>query len=559
LFDEETRKQVKYLMDHDEKELIESFYTNLEFGTGGLRGIMGVGINRMNIYTVALATQGFANYIIEQRPTPELKVAIAHDCRNNSVLFAQTVANVFSANGFKVYLFNSLRPTPELSYAVRYFGCSGGVVITASHNPKEYNGFKAYWSDGGQLTAPHDKNVVKKVTELTLEQVKFDACKEKIEILDEKFDEIFISEVLKQTLSPDSVKKFNDIKIVYSALHGTGAKLVPAALKKMGFTNLHTVAQQDIPDGNFPTIHSPNPEEKAALDMALNLAEEVQADLVMATDPDADRVGIAIRNSDGKLELMNGNQTASLLMYYVLRRWKENGLYNGNEYVIKTIVSSELLSDIAKSYNVEVFNVLTGFKFIADVILRNEGKKKYICGGEESYGFLVGDYVRDKDAINACVMIAECAAWAKSQNKSIYDILMDIYAEYGLYKESLISITKKGKEGIEEIGRMMAEYRQSPPTVINGYKVVSLFDYQLSVKKDIQTGAATPIDLPKSNVLQFLTEDGSLISVRPSGTEPKIKFYFGVKTPMTNKSEFAAANAKLDEKINNIIDSLKLR
>jgi phosphoglucomutase len=558
LFDEETKKQVQHLIDHDEKELTESFYTHLEFGTGGLRGIMGVGTNRMNKYTVALATQGFASYMKEHFSGEALKVAIAYDCRNNSVFFADVCAGVFSANGFKVFLFNSLRPTPELSFAVRHLGCCGGVMLTASHNPKEYNGFKAYWNDGGQLTAPHDKNVVNKVTSMTLEQVQFGPVKENITLLDEAFDEIYLEEVLKQSVLPEVVKRHNGLRMVYSPLHGTGVRMVPEVLRKMGFTQLFTVKEQMVTDGNFPTVKSPNPEEKAALDMALKLADEVKADLVLATDPDADRVGIAVRNEKGDLELVNGNQTAAILTYYTLKQWKEKGKITGNQYIVKTIVTSELLTDIARKYGVEVFNVLTGFKFIADIILRNEGKKQFICGGEESYGFLIGDYVRDKDAVVAVAMIAECAAWAKENGKTLFDVLVDMYMEFGVYRESLVSITKKGKDGLEEIGKMMAGYRANPPKEINGSQVVTLFDYQTQETKNLLNGTIERIDLPKSNVLQFLLEDGSLISVRPSGTEPKIKFYFGVKTDLKMRDDFRKQWDSLDAKVKAIIKSLNL-
>lgn len=558
-FDEETQKSVQHLIDNDPKELSESFYTHLEFGTGGLRGIMGVGTNRMNRYTVAMATQGFASYLKEHFSAESLKVAIAYDCRNNSTFFADVCAGVFSANGFKVYLFNGLRPTPELSFAVRHLGCCGGVMLTASHNPKEYNGFKAYWNDGGQLTAPHDKNVVNKVTSITLDQVQFGPVKERITILDESFDEVYLNQVLKQSILPDVVKRHADLRMVYSPLHGTGVRMVPEVLKKMGFSQVFTVEEQMVNDGNFPTVKSPNPEEKAALDMALNLADKVNADLVLATDPDADRVGIAVRNEKGQLELVNGNQTAAILTYYTLKQWKEKGKITGSEYIVKTIVTSELLADIAGKYSVECFNVLTGFKFIADIILRNEGRKQFICGGEESYGFLIGDYVRDKDAVVAVAMIAECAAWAKENGKTLFDVLVDMYLEFGLYRESLISITKKGKDGLEEIGQMMAGYRAQPPAEINGSKVVTLFDYQKQEKKDLKNGQVTAIDLPRSNVLQFLLDDGTLISVRPSGTEPKIKFYFGVKTELASREDFRSKWGELEKKTEGVIHSLNLK
>lgn len=558
VFDEETRRQVQHLIDHDEKELTESFYTHLEFGTGGLRGIMGVGTNRMNRYTVAMAAQGFATYLAEHFSQEQRKIAIAYDCRNNSRYFADVCAGVFSAAGFNVYLFDELRPTPELSYAVRHFKCCGGIMLTASHNPKEYNGFKAYWSDGGQLTAPHDKNVVAKVTAMTPDQVRFGPGSGKIMKLDTSFDDIYLEEVLKQSLQPEVIQRQSDLCLVYSPLHGTGVRLVPEVLKRMGFRNIHTVKEQMVNDGNFPTVHSPNPEEKAALDMALQLADQVKADVVLATDPDADRVGIAVRNENGVLELLNGNQTAAILTYYTLKKLKENGKIDGSQYIVKTIVTSELLSDIAKGYGVDVYNVLTGFKFIADIILRLEGKKQFVCGGEESYGFLVGDYVRDKDAVVAVAMVAECAAWAKDMGKTLFDVLVDMYMEFGLYRESLISITRKGKDGLEEIANMMAQYRSVPPKEINGNSVVSLFDYQEQIRKNAD-GTTEKIDLPKSNVLQFLLRDGSLISVRPSGTEPKIKFYFGVKTSLAQRSDFRKQWAVLDEKVKAIISSLNLQ
>lgn len=559
-FDEETRKQVKYLIDNDHNELIESFYTNLEFGTGGLRGIMGVGTNRMNKYTVGMATQGFANYIKKMFAEKDMiKIAIAFDSRNNSSFFAQITANVMSANGIKVYLFESLRPTPELSFAIRHLGCQAGVVITASHNPKEYNGYKAYWEDGGQLIAPHDKNVIEEVLKITdLKQVNFSKVPELIEIIGENVDFAYLEKVKSLSLSQDLIKKHKNLSIVYTPLHGTGVVLVPRALKEYGFENIHLVEEQTVADGNFPTVKSPNPEEKSALEMAINKAKSVNANLVLATDPDADRVGIAIKNDTGEYILLNGNQTASVLIYYLINKWKENNKLTGKEYIVKTIVTSELLKEIAIKNGVESYDVLTGFKYIAEIIKNLEGEKTFIGGGEESYGYLVGDFVRDKDAVIACCMIAEMAAWAAESNKTFYDILIDLYLEYGFYKENLLSITKKGKAGTEEIQQMMNNFRQSPPAFINGSKVIAIKDYLLQISKDLISNSNSPIDLPKSNVIQFFTEDGSKITVRPSGTEPKIKFYFGVRDVLKTKEDFEATDKKLDSKIKAIIADLGL-
>lgn len=559
-FDNETSASVKELLNNP-KELMEAFADDLEFGTGGLRGIMGVGTNRMNIYTVQMATQGFSNYINKAFPKQkELKVAIAFDSRNNSKLFAQTTANVFSANGFKVYLFESLRPTPELSYAVRNLKCVGGVVITASHNPKEYNGYKAYWTDGGQLVPPHDKNVINEVIAIkSFADVKNIVIEGSITMLDKEFDELYLNEIVKGSLSPKSIKNNSDLNIVYTPIHGSGIDLVPLALKKIGFTNINIVKEQSIPDGDFPTVKSPNPEEKAALTLALEMAKKTNADLILATDPDADRVGVAVKNNNGEHVLLNGNQTASLLTFYMLSKFKENHLLKGNEYIVKTIVTTELLASIANDFNVEYFDVLTGFKYIAEIIRENEGKKKYICGGEESYGFLVGDYVRDKDAVSACAMIAECAAWAKDNGKTLYNLLIDIYCKYGFYKESLLSITKKGNEGQEEIKKMMKTFRQNPPMEIAGSKVSCMRDYLLQIDHDFTNNSKKSIDQPKSDVLQFITADGSVISIRPSGTEPKIKFYFGVKEGLSSPAKFDEVNIKLDLKIEKIIASLKIQ
>ncbi len=558
--DPEIKEEVKELLKpENEKELIEAFYKDLEFGTGGLRGIMGAGTNRMNKYTVGTAAQGFANYLKKNfSEKNQIKVAIAHDCRNNSRFFAETCANIFSANGFYVYLFDDLRPTPELSFAIRHFKCQGGVVITASHNPKEYNGFKAYWEDGGQLISPHDKNVIDEVRKITdFTQINFKGVKENIEIIGEEFDNIYINKIAALSLSPEAIERNSDLKIVYTPIHGTGVKLVPTALKKIGFKNIYHIDAQDKTDGNFPTVISPNPENAEALQMALDKAKEVDADIVMATDPDADRVGIAVKNNKNEFVLLNGNQTGAVLIYYLIKKWKENNKLTGKEYIVKTIVTTELLVDIAKKYKVEYYDVLTGFKFIADIIKKNEGKKKFIGGGEESYGYLAGEFVRDKDAVMSCALIAETAAWAKDQGKSFFDVLIDIYLEFGFYKEQLMNIVKKGKEGAEEIASIMDKLRNNPPDEINGSKVVMIKDYLKSICKDIETGNESLIDLPKSNVLQFFLADGSKVSVRPSGTEPKIKFYASVKGDLNKKEDFEKVNAELDTQITNLLSFFK--
>ncbi len=559
-YDEETRKQVQDMIENNPGELIESFYQDLEFGTGGLRGIMGVGTNRMNKYTVGMATQGLVNYLKKIFPgEKQIKVAIAHDCRNNSPYFAQITADVFSANDIYVYLFSALRPTPELSFTIRHLGCKSGIVITASHNPKEYNGYKAYWEDGSQLIPPHDKNVIAEVLKIkSVADVKFDGRKENIEMIGEDIDKIYLDKVHQLSLSPEAIKKHKDLKIVFTPLHGTGGVMVPAALRMYGFENVSVVAEQAIYDGNFPTVKSPNPEEPAALEMAIKQAEQTGADLVMATDPDADRVGVAVRDLQGKFILLNGNQTAALLTYYLLLKWQENKKLTGKEFIVKTIVTSEILKDMALKFDVEYYDVLTGFKWIAEIIRLNEGKKTYIGGGEESYGYMIGDFVRDKDAVSACAMVAETAAWAATKGKSLYELLIDIYLEFGFYKESLISVTKKGKSGSEEIKKMMEDYRSTPPSAINGAKVVMIKDYQSLVCKDMAAGTSSPINLPKSNVLQFFLEDGSKISVRPSGTEPKIKFYFGVKESLPSRAEFDKVNERLDNRVKGIISDMKL-
>jgi len=559
-FDEETKKQVKHLLENDQDELVESFYRDLEFGTGGLRGIMGVGTNRMNIYTVGMATQGLSNYLIKNfTKIRQIKVAIAFDCRNNSRLFAQTSAEIFAGNGFKVYLFEDLRPTPELSFAIRELGCQSGVVITASHNPKEYNGFKAYWDDGGQIIAPHDKNIIEEVLKIKdVSEIKFNGPKDNIEILGEAIDKKYLAELKKLSLSPEIIRTHNDLKIVFTPIHGTGVKLVPDVLRAYGFKNIFGVDAQNITDGNFPTVKSPKPEEASALEMALKRAKEVDADLVMATDPDADRVGIAVKNLDNEFILLNGNQAASLLIYYLISTWSEKGKLTGKEYIVKTIVTTELLTDIADKYHVESFDVLTGFKYIADLIKRNEGKKKFIGGGEESYGYLAGEFVRDKDAVMSCALLAETAAWAKSKGKSMYEMLIEIYHDFGFYKEKLINVVRKGKAGAEEIQQMMEKFRSNPPLVINNSKVMIIHDYQLSETYDVLSNLRYKIDLPKSNVLQFILKDGSKISVRPSGTEPKIKFYFSVKEKLDKKEDFEKTDELLNNRIENLIKDLKL-
>lgn len=557
-FDHETIEQVQNLIANDPQELTESFYRNLEFGTGGLRGIMGVGTNRMNKYTVAMATQGLANYLKKMFPDKDrISIAVAHDCRNNSDYFSTITAQVMSANGIHVYLFNGLRPTPELSFAIRHFGCQSGVVITASHNPKEYNGYKAYWDDGGQLIAPHDKNVIAEVEKITDPSlVLFNGNPELIKYLGEEFDEIYISNIKKLSLSPEVIRRQKDYPIVFTPIHGTAVDLVPMALKAFGFENVSGVEEQNIVDGNFPTVHSPNPEEPAALSMAIQKAIETGAKLVMATDPDADRVGIAVRDDKNEFILLNGNQAASLLIYYLLFKWNENNKLTGNEFIVKTIVTSELLFDIADKYGVKRFDVLTGFKYIADIIKKHEGSMTFIGGGEESYGYLVGDFVRDKDAVSSCAMLAETAAWAADRGKSLYELLKDLYVEFGFYKEKLLSITKKGMAGAEEIKALMDRFRNNPPHTIAGSKLLLVKDYKLGITKNLSTQTTEPIDLPKSDVLQFFTENGSKISVRPSGTEPKIKFYFGIKGILHNSADFDKVNEELEGKINEIMNDL---
>lgn len=558
-FDAETRSEVQNLIDNDETELTESFYKDLEFGTGGLRGIMGVGTNRINVYTVGMATQGLANYL-KKSFEGEMSVAIAHDSRNNSPLFARKTAEVFAANGIKAYLFNGLRPTPELSFAIRHLGCKSGVVITASHNPKEYNGYKAYWEDGGQLVAPHDKNVITEVQAIAgPQEVKWNAPDSMIEVIGEDMDQAYIAGLKSLCLSPEAVAAQSDLKIVFTSLHGTGGTMVPRCLRELGFTNINTVEEQDQPDGNFPTVVSPNPEEAAALKMALERAEELGADLVMGTDPDADRVGIAVRNTDGKLQLLNGNMTGSLLVYYLIQRWKELDKLNGKQFTAKTIVTSALIKKISEAQHVPCYDVLTGFKYIAELILNLEGKEEFIGGGEESYGYLAGDLVRDKDAVLSCVLIAEMCAWAKNNGKSLYEVLVDIHAEYGFYLEDLISITKKGKTGAEEIARMMEDLRNDPPKTLAGSIVLTLRDFKLGKVTNLADGVRSETGLPASNVLQFETADGTVVTARPSGTEPKIKFYFSVNEKFENKADYEIVRDNLKGKIDAIQSDLGLK
>ena len=554
-YDEETRKKVKQLIDNDPKELTESFYKDLEFGTGGLRGIMGVGTNRMNVYTVGMATQGLSNYLKKAFPDEPIRVAVGHDNRNNSRLFAERVADIFAANGFKVYLFDSLRPTPELSFAIRHLHCHSGVVVTASHNPKEYNGYKAYWSDGAQVVAPHDRNIIAEVQKITSpDQVmiwKGDRS-ENIEILDETFDQIYLEAVHGLSLSPDAVERYHDMKIVYTPLHGTGVILVPESLRKYGFTNILTVKEQNIPDGNFPTVESPNPEERSAMKMAIELAESEKAEVVLATDPDADRIGMALRDENGQYVLLNGNQTCSLLVYYIVKRWSELGRLRGKEYIVKTIVTTELVARIAESFGVRHFDCLTGFKYIATVMRNHEQTMQYICGGEESFGFLAEDFVRDKDAVSACSLAAEAAAWAKSQDMTLYELLKEMYVRYGFFREALVSVVRKGKEGQEEIAKMMSDYRSDPPRSLGGSPIVVIKDYLNGEALDLANGSKTPIDMERSNVLQFTTADSTVVSIRPSGTEPKIKFYFGVRAELNDTARFGEVQAELDGKIESI-------
>ena len=560
-FDQKTKEQVKWLIDNDINELVESFYRGLEFGTGGMRGKMGVGTNRMNIYTVGMATQGLANYLkVAFADRTQIRVAIAHDCRHNSRRFAKHVADVFASNGFRAYLFDTLRPTPELSFAIRQLGCQSGVVITASHNPPIYNGYKAYWDDGAQVTAPHDDNIIKEVERITsIGQIRQGLNPENITILGEEFDRVYLDAVNTLSLSPEAIERQHDMTIVYTPLHGAGVVLVPAALRKFGFTNIHTVKEQNIVDGDFPTVESPNPEERTAMRMALELAEKVDAEITMASDPDADRIGIAVKDDRGERVLLNGNQTCALLTYYICRRWSELGRLDGHQYIVKTIVTSEMVARVAESFGVRSYDCLTGFKYIAEIIRNHEGTgERYICGGEESFGFLPCDFVRDKDAVCSIAIAAEMAAWARSQGITVYTLLKEMYVRYGFFKEGLVYIIKEGQSGQEEIARMMDSYRTTPPRSICGSPVVVIRDYLSRESLDLRTGVRTPIEIERSNVLQFLTGDDTIVSVRPSGTEPKIKYYFSVREPLPSTDLFDAVEEKLDAKIDRMKQELGL-
>ncbi|MBO7203056.1 MAG: phospho-sugar mutase [Paludibacteraceae bacterium] len=557
-YDAETKSIVKAMLENEDKtDLIEAFYKDLEFGTGGLRGIMGVGTNRMNIYTVGAATQGLCNYL-KQQFSGEISVVIGHDCRNNSRKFAEISADIISANGIKAYLFDALRPTPEISFAIRELGCQSGIIITASHNPKEYNGYKAYWNDGAQLVPPHDKNVIKEVEKIkNVSDIKFEGNKNLIEIIGENIDKKFIDQIKGITLSPDSIVRNKDMKIVYTPIHGTGVELIPRTLKEFGFANIIHVPEQDVVSGDFPTVISPNPEEPAALDMAIKKAQEVDADLVMASDPDSDRVGIAVKNDKGEWTLVNGNQTAMMLTYYLARRWKELGKITGKEYMVKTIVTTEVIKDIAEKNGIECYDVYTGFKWIAAVMRENEGKKTYIGGGEESYGYLPEVFVRDKDAVSTCTLIAEMAAWAKDNGMSVYELMKQVFVEYGFAMNKGISIVKKGKSGADEIKQMMTNYRTCPPKEIAGSPVVLFKDYA-SLKQTDATGNISDLDMDgiTSDVLQLFTEDGTKISIRPSGTEPKIKFYIELRGNMNTTADYEKATAEAEAKIAAVRSSL---
>src|ERR1700743_3271611 len=557
-YDADVKQQIQKLLDDKAyTELTDSFYRDLEFGTGGLRGTMGPGSNRVNKYTIGTATQGLANYLKKKYPNEKIKVAIAHDSRNNSDLFAGITADVFSANGIHVYFFKALRPTPELSFAIRQLGCKSGVMLTASHNPKEYNGYKAYGADGGQFVSPDDKAVMDEVAAISsIDEIKFNRVDANIEEIGEEVDELYLTEITKLSVSPEAIQRQKDLKIVYSPIHGTGITLVPQALKRFGFENVILVDEQITPDGNFPTVVYPNPKEKEALTLALKKAQDVDADLVLATDPDADRVGIAVKNTDNEFILLNGNQTGAMLINYLLSAWQEKGKLTGKEYIVKTIVTTNLIEEIAKAKNVQFYNTLTGFKYIGELMTRFEGKQTFIGGGEESYGYLIGELVRDKDAIISGAFIAEMTAFYKDKGSSLFEALLDTYLQYGFYKEKLVSITKKGKTGAEEIKAMMEGYRANTPKTLGGVKVATLKDYERRVETDLSTGATKEIDLPKSDVLQFITEDGSIISARPSGTEPKIKFYCSVNGKLANKAAYKETDQQLDTKIDKIMSDL---
>jgi phosphoglucomutase len=559
-YDQETKDEIIRLQKENPDELTDCFYQNLGFGTGGLRGIMGVGTNRINKYTIGMATQGYSNYLIKSFPNHIVKVALAHDSRNNSRFYAETAAKVFAANGIKVFLFQSLRPTPELSFTIRYLGCQGGVVCTASHNPKEYNGYKAYWNDGGQLVPPHDHRVIEEVEKIeSVEEVKWTGGESHITMIGKEMDEAYISMVKNLSVYPEIIERQHNLCIVYTPIHGTGIKLVPEVLQRFGFSNVHVVDEQSKPDGNFPTVAYPNPEEKETMSLGLKKAREIDADILLGTDPDADRVGIGVKNDKGEWVLMNGNQTAVLAFNYMIEARKEKGISQPNDMVVKTIVTTDMIDEIARQSHIHCYNVLTGFKWIAELIKEKEKTENYVIGGEESYGLMIGDKLRDKDAVSAVAILCEMAAYEKNKGKSLYDKLVDLYLQFGFYKESLISITKKGMDGQKQIADMMTSYRNQPPLTINGSAVVHLLDYQTSRGTNLKTGETWKIMLPVSNVLQFILGDGSKISARPSGTEPKIKFYFSVNEKLNSRSSFEIVNNLLQERTDAIIADLKLK
>jgi phosphoglucomutase len=558
-FDAATKDEIRSLQANQPDLLEDAFYRNLEFGTGGLRGLMGVGTNRVNKYTIGMATQGFSNYLLKTYPNESISVVVGHDSRNNSRFLAETTAQVFAANGIKVYLFEALRPTPELSFAIRQLQCKAGVVCTASHNPKEYNGYKAYWNDGGQLVPPHDKNVITEVEAIqSLEEVKWNGGDALIEIIGAAMDASYIAMLKTLSVYPEVIAAQSDLKIVYTPIHGTGITLVPKVLDAYGFKNVHVVEEQATPDGNFPTVAYPNPEESETMRIGLEKAKALNADILLGTDPDADRVGIGVKNHKGEWVLMNGNQTAVLAFAYMMEARRAKGIAAPNDMVVTTIVTTEMINEVARQNEVNCYNVLTGFKWIAELVKEKEGKENYIIGGEESFGLMIGDQIRDKDAVSAVALLCEMAAYEKSKGRSLFDKMIELYMQYGFYYEHLISITKKGMNGQQEIAAMMEGFRNQPPTEIAGMKVVTLLDYQLQLSTDLQTGNQTKIQLPKSNVLQFVTEDGTKISARPSGTEPKIKFYFSVNTVLPNREAFDEVYAHLQNKINNIIAAMQL-
>ena len=558
-YDQATKDAISLMQSQSRDELADSFYRNLEFGTGGLRGIMGVGTNRINKYTIGMATQGFANYLNKTYSGEKISVVVGHDSRNNARFFAETTAEVFAANGIKVYLFEALRPTPELSFAIRSLGAKAGVVCTASHNPKEYNGYKAYWNDGGQLVPPHDKNVITEVEAIqSIDDVKWEGGAANIELIGTSMDEAYTKMLQTLSVYPEVIAQQHDLKIVYTPIHGTGITLVPKVLAAYGFTNVHIVEEQSIPDGNFPTVHYPNPEETETMSIGLHKAKAIDADIILGTDPDADRVGVGVKNHKGEWVLMNGNQTAVLAFAYMMEARKAKGIAKPNDMVITTIVTTAMINEVAKQNKVNCYNVLTGFKWVAELVKEKEGKENYIIGGEESFGLMIGDQIRDKDAVSAVAILCEMAAYEKAKGSNLFNKLIELYIQYGFYYENLISITKKGMNGQAEIAKMMEDYRKSPPTNIDGEAVTTLLDYELQVGKNLATGETWKIQLPKSNVLQFITANGTKISARPSGTEPKIKFYFSVNTKLKDKASFDTTYQMLQDKIKAIISSMQL-